>query len=341
VRCGLERPVCFNCSKLSRQCIYRDAVNEPNLSILDTHSETFLAVQLMYHYASHSYLTITYQPKLTTLWKDYIPKLALQHRFLLLEILAFAAHHKLHEVPDDAADFLDLANNYHQQALAEYMVQLNDINEDNCKALFAFSQILVGVASSHLLSRIREGDPVPDILDHFMGTCRLLRGALAIADKTHVWLWASELKPLSHNMMEDSRQIDHSQLHRVFEQHLEILVGQIAAKQAEETASDHGEILTSAVRLASRLPLDAGMPDALNYILSYPIFLDQKFFDLIDQRDHLALVVLGYYCVALHQLRRTWWIAEMGIIVFDEIASVLGNTSTELAWPRAMIKGDD
>src|SRR6186713_1217876 len=86
VRCGLERPICENCNKLSRLCAYPLSWNESKRSPLgreSCQSGSITELELMHHYTAYTYSTITENPVLTQLWKEVVPKHAFRHRFLL------------------------------------------------------------------------------------------------------------------------------------------------------------------------------------------------------------------------------------------------------------------
>ena len=155
VRCSLERPVCQNCSNLSRLCIY------PNPTPENTKQSTsdrilpptaFQEVELMHYYTAYTSVTLTEDPILRTLWREAVQKHAFQHPFLLHGLLAIAAQHRLRHAKNavNSTDLIRAADVYQQDALTSYIRLLNEITGDNCRALFAFSQVIVGIFYSRL-----------------------------------------------------------------------------------------------------------------------------------------------------------------------------------------------
>lgn len=296
----------------------------------------------MHQYTAHTYHTISNSPELIALWRDFIPTLAFRHRFLLLELLAFAAHHKLHQDTDDAESLVEVANTYHQQALTTYIALLDDITEENCQPLFAFSQIIVGVSLYRLTPEFRgQEGPAPCILDSLIGTFRLLKGAFTVAKQANVWLWDSELEPMMHNNTQETPLGGEPGLYATYERHLTVLGRQIEAQIAGDMLKDdRREVLLSAIHLLRDVPLDTDSSvNAMNKIIGYPVFLDTGFVDLLTRRDEAALVVLAHYCVALHELRHVWFVAGMGDAVLEAVTPLIGDGwSHHLRWPRTMIK---
>jgi hypothetical protein len=85
---------------------------------------------------------------------------------------------------------------------------------------------------------------------------------------------------------------------------------------------------------------DGGLPSIFMWIFLCPT----PFFDLISQRDPLALIVLAHYCVALHQHRSIWWVSSWGYRVLDTIYKTLDHHLRYLlTWPVREIgyKGED
>ena len=143
VRCGLGRPVCRNCIELSRACVYAKPIPVQETAKTpfegkNTQSRWVSEVELMHHYTAYTYITLSNDPILASLWKEAVPKHAFQHTFLLQGFLAVAAQHRVHDKRDISADSIDIANFYHQGALSNYINLLSDITEENCHAMFAF-----------------------------------------------------------------------------------------------------------------------------------------------------------------------------------------------------------
>jgi hypothetical protein len=101
------------------------------------------------------------------------------------------------------------------------------------------------------------------------------------------------------------------------------------ANAAHDYEIFHETIQRLEVPLAS-LNHGGGLPSSFMWIFLTPT----AFFDLISQRDPLALIVLAHYCVPLHQLRANWWLSSWGYRVLDMVYKTLdSHLRSSLTWP--------
>ncbi|EFW13523.1 hypothetical protein D8B26_004172 [Coccidioides posadasii str. Silveira] len=343
VRCGLERPTCKNCSRLSRPCAYATPASRQEgaqlpLKCDSCRSRLINEVQLMHHYTAYTYLAMSNNPVLISLWKEVVPKHAFQHRFLLQGLLAVTAQHKLRDKSDDPTDLIDIANIYQQEALSTYISQLNYITEENCHALFAFSQVIVGMSYSRMssgLGEVRISSFITNIVEIF----ELLKGALVVAKEGITWLRAGDLEPMLGPRPEVPL-VRPSAPQRSCVGELSKLSDYISGLMDSSVESKaRVESLLSTIQLLYTLFYDDCEPaDRMNKIVGLPIYFDSKYIDLLRNFDHAALAILSYYGIALHQIRHIWYLDAVGARVVEAAATLVGpGWFPFLRWPQMEI----
>ncbi|ETN45747.1 uncharacterized protein HMPREF1541_09580 [Cyphellophora europaea CBS 101466] len=312
VRCGLERPTCDNCNRLSRDCTYAaETAIKPALSRSPSIApipSAALEVELMHHYTAFTAPTVGHDQHLVSLWRDVVPKHAFKHRFLLLGLFAVAAQHKLHcgkpEFPDE---LFDAASYYYQEALPIYISLLDDINEDNCHALFAFSQLLAGISCSRLSLGFYDQPGSPQsLIDSLVGVFELLKGALAIAKQASTWLNAGDLRDMMNNLPVLDAPEESAAQKPCAEALAALTVRIVGDTEADATAgaSTRAEILLPTIELIRTLLIryPSSGNDGLSKIAGLPVWLDARFYRLLRARDEASLVVLAYYGAVLHRV---------------------------------------
>lgn len=338
VRCSLERPVCYNCNRLARLCAYSDQTNLQSSVSSPSETGTFqpnstLEIELMHHYTAFTSLAISNNPTLTALWRDVVPTIAFRHQFLLQGMFAAAAQHKLHGDASTTPELVEAATHYYQEALSTYIHQLHDINEDNCQALFCFSQLIVGLSYSRLILNAHS------IIPGMIGILELLRGTLTVAQKASPWLNASVLEPMMNNFpaiiiaqpsATDPRTIA-----------LMALSERIASDDSStsNTRKDDIKILESTIRLVHALLLsDPKSQDAMNKIIGLPVWLDARVASLLKVGDQGALAVLAFYGAALARVDDVWFFADVGrSLVHAVAATVTDSWARHLSWPMRAV----
>lgn len=302
-------------------------------------------LELMHYYTAYTYRTMSHNPVLISLWKEVVPRHAFQHPFLLQGLLAVAAHHRLHHDKKtfNSVDLIETANLYQQEALASYIRLLSDITEDNCHALFAFSQIIVGIQYSRLsLGFYPDNRHSPGVIAGMVEIFDLLKGALAIATQAHTWLRAGDLEP----MLGDAPKTPPAEtipatIATPSIKALSALSEHIASQLGvdEDSKTRVSTLLSTIQFLRAAFLEDRKSVDTYNKIAGIPVFFDMNYLRLLKARDEGALVVLAYYGVALHQLGHISFVDAVGAKVVQAVADLVGQEwSTHLVWPQMEIR---
>lgn len=298
----------------------------------------------MHHYTAYTYLTLSNDPILVQLWKYAVPKHAFRYNFLLQGLLAVAAQHRLHDKREVSTDFVNTANFYHQEALSTYIKLITGITEENCHALFAFSQVIVAISYSRLsLGFYEETNLLDGLIAGIVDIFELLKGTLAINDQANTWLRAGDLEPMIRRIPRiqpprpSARRASGLEALSKLSDHIAGQIGNSVELGAR------GASLISTIQLLHTIFLEGFEPvHKLNKIVGLPVFLDSNYFSLLRARDEAALTVLAYYGVALHQIRHVWSFDCIGAKVVQAVACrVSKDWSVHLIWPQIEIRGEE
>ncbi len=133
--------------------------------------------------------------------KDTIIKEALSATYLMYECLAFSARHLSVQGPPEMTNFyLDQAMKLQTRALAIFNESPPSINDENCIAVFMFSNFL---GQHSLVDTLAFRDSsLEKFLDHFINYLSLHRGARAISSENWPFLMNSKLRPIFLEGME-------------------------------------------------------------------------------------------------------------------------------------------
>ena len=360
VRCDLGRPICANCTRLARECVWSEQLSPPasgqasaaqliqppaphSVDSPESWTPNMLDLELMHHFTAFTALGMTDIPAHHHLWTAVVPRLAFQYPFLLHGTLALAALHKRTLATEfQQSTLLEVARDHQQQALSQYIPLLTDINDDNCHALFAFSQIIAAV--SYALLQLSKGrNSAREFIKGIIAAFDLLLGATAIAYEGTEALRRGELAPmmghgpslLDGNMIPLSSEPKGpltSLVHRV--------------KNFEPSHTDDGyeeaeaaEWLVEAVKkltpLFPRLPQTA---PRMSTTIGWPVFMDAGYIAMLKKEEDAALVVLAYYGVTLHKLEHVWWLAGLGASLVHAVSEIVSDEwAPYLIWPKSEV----
>ncbi|RDW65103.1 hypothetical protein BP6252_10754 [Coleophoma cylindrospora] len=221
----------------------------------------------------------------------------MSHQFLMHGILALSALHLAdqHDGPEQKK-YSTIALAHHNQALALFGPELNNINESNFSACIGFSSIIMlfSLGLSRPPPTAKDLSAVNDMGQIFLlirgwqktvevsqsvSSRRLLPVASAINDiPDHIEMGLKHLRDL--NRLKGQRQKGHDT--KTYEEAITSLQSTFRQMDPEKPSPfSHGEFF-------------AGVSD--------------KFFEYWMEHDTFALIILAHYCVCLHYLPRVWWL---------------------------------
>src|SRR5436190_9214791 len=154
-------------------------------------------LELMHHYTTRTYRTLSNNNEHKEIWKTVIPKEALAHPFLMHGLLALAALHLVECSGDEGEGrrmYAELATRHQNLALASFRPELNNITSSNCNAVFAFSSLIAvfAFAFSQSAGNKRTAEPISEVLQDFF----LFRGVEGVLKTSWDSIEKGKLGPL-------------------------------------------------------------------------------------------------------------------------------------------------
>lgn len=255
-----------------------------------------------------------------------ILKQAMQHPFLLHALLALSALH-IADTHSDPQTYTEMATAHHTQGLTLFHSVLTNINENNYSASIAFSSLTFFFYFG--TSRAKLGKVVGiEIVDELAQISMLAKGwheVVDVADGLECRAGSSILKPPtpSTSALSADTELAFSRLCQLIQGHNQDAAVYILAVS----------LLKSVFR-----ELEDGKTDDPNVAGVWIARLPDGFVRLLKEKQDLALVVVGFFCVVLDKVPQVWWLRGWSKGLFGAVWRGVDPIYREvLEWPRQMI----
>jgi hypothetical protein len=333
---------------------------------------------ILYHYEYTTSLTLATDDPAKAAWQAHVPEMANSHDFLVNCVLSVASLHlaRLHEGKEEKSRMNALAAARMNKALTSYRSELLHVTQSNAGALFASATLTAvylfrtaAVDIEELRASIPPGtfEPSQDIVDKVL-SCALrpiwaLRGPLTVLMSGWDWVMSGKMHPVALRkwwpkrripatpsaVEEDARlqQLEPlwSSPDRVWEPH-HVHLSQ-ALQFLRETFA-----LVSQLTLPEMYPPVTAVPYSVDdstvgtltdrgAIFVWLARISREYIQLIEAKDHDALVILAYYSVLPGRVRNVWWLEGLGADMVTAVAMALGREQWHLIeWPASVVGVD-
>jgi len=245
------------------------------------------------------------------LWRVDAPEHAFQHAFFVHEILAFAALHKAHKLPEQRAQYYACGIHHQDLSIRGVRAKLLNVTSDEAAALVATSTLLtlsVFASTGFELNHPEipsSQDPIEGILNIFslmQGMCNVL--AMAQAHVVNSWLAP---------MLQDPREAIPSQpMLQELVQQLPKLISFVENKHDLPNVERElylGVIgnLEPALQICMAPHIDNR---EMRFLFLWPLSLQGDFLGYFRQRHAGALAVIMYYSTILFASQTRYWFME-------------------------------
>lgn len=260
---------------------------------------------------------------------------ALQHPYLLHQLLAFSACHLAFLHPQKAASYSHQAVSLQTRAISLFNTAYangTEVDKDNCVAALIFSSIL----GHHLLAETlakRDHGSLEAFVSHFVQSLDVQRGVRAIAHKSWPLLMKSELEPVILNSS-----MFHSQPARGAHcQRIDELI-----EHSQELGDSDKEACRLAVHFL-QVGFDAVESDqeSSQMMFLWGIMAPPEYSELLKAGRFEARVILVYYAWLLHHGRHKWQVKDAGTYILGMLVRHLGPESRQwIEHPMQMMEKD-
>lgn len=302
-------------------------------------------LELFYNYMMNTAGTMGDE---TGLWSQGVPRLGFQQPGILSLILALSSYQLARLQPLDSSRFLSLAEQHMTPALQSATGLLQHLSSENSSALYitavliCFTAFAKGPSPGDLLIVSNDGQ-VPwlslirgvRLVVHTVGWSYIFSGVLAPCfpkpdegrDKK-----APSPSPLPPNEIEDWR----SSLDGISD-----LIEVCSEQQLRQTYRHDLAELKGCCESTFGKGHHAGVNvDGQMQIVFHWIYqLEDSFVAGLTQKDPIALIILGHFCVLLRTLERYWFLEGWASHIMEEILKSSNASRKWLDWPVRYLKG--
>ncbi|KAL3464574.1 hypothetical protein BJX64DRAFT_275775 [Aspergillus heterothallicus] len=364
VKCDEQGPPCSNCTTRELDCSYSKApvarstakIPESPVSGQDHNTPHFVPhpyqqasgtssgpggassaelrkLELMHKFATETYQSLCNSSADFYIWQMVVPRKALAHDFLMNGILAIASLHIASSMePSGANTYIKTALEYHNQTLTPFRHAIDDINYENCDAVFAHSVVttIIGIALPQLTT---EKNEKVSVTEKIILAAELLQGVSKILSICRPWM---QLKLFSSGG-------DFWERANIgLDADTEAALNNLSALVDEETNADQRTILNDALTLLRQCFTRYANSRDVASILAWTAAVKKGFVDVLRCRQPFALLLLMYWGALLHELHgRVWWAKNSGLALVSELSVELHpyypRWKNILMWPKAKI----
>ncbi|KAK2597387.1 hypothetical protein QQS21_006011 [Conoideocrella luteorostrata] len=365
--CNEGKPVCDNCRRLGTDCVYDRVLplQTPVISMApfrpksaearvaaaisrnidDSHlpdppeskERRILETRLMYQYATSTGSTIAIDDKSRGMYVDLVPRVALTSDALLYCMYSLAALQC--RVVGDLVGLVgrDTHRRYLSMGLREHNAAIATINTESADAICLTSALLRVCAFILLQDRVREPyRPPVEWLMMNASSKAIVRAASELPDGKGSSVAARMLghSPLVSNVQKRFDPAQRRGLEHLLE-HDEVRDAREAwdsdSREAYETTLSY---LGGAIEAAR----EGDRHDGLRRLIIFPMLVQGRFIEMVQEREPRAIVFLAYYFALLALHKDRWWIGEAGALEVRAMAAhSTGHWRSLLQWPLTVV----
>jgi hypothetical protein len=290
-----------------------------------------LDCELTYHWINHTAHSFSADPERTHVWATSFPQLAFKHDFLLHTLLATSSLHLACTTtkPRDHDKYFAACDEHFHWAIKKYRLQLFDLSDQNCEALFACGMLLfLSAFSEKEETESTSSNEMPQMMQPTLAQgIKFMREGRALFKPFLPQIMAGCLGPLLAEPNPSTFMSDDPGILTDFESLCK------GCNEVELRACDQA-IASLKVAYASRA---CGSP--LKMVGSWPLTLSDSFVEMLEAEDARALVILAHFCAVAHASSRCWWATQSQIEGrLKKIEERIGEAWGEwLKWPNYVV----
>ncbi|PGH00593.1 hypothetical protein GX51_05692 [Blastomyces parvus] len=266
-----------------------------------------LDLQLMHHFSTSTYATLSCHPPIRNFWKGPVVQMACGCDYVMRTVLAVSALHLAHHSRDRKEIYTSTALTYHRIAAREAMNLMSNIKKEDANNLFVFSVLTIFFAL---------GGPKGSSGDtFFFEDCSfpewlfLLRGTKSLLELLGPELMEGTLGPMFAQAKRSRRWTEdgHHGADTPMKVPLDELATLVRITVSDEEARGIYAHAIDELRSLSELFADASqlidITDAFTWI--YQVL--DEFLPLLKVPTQESVAIFSYFCVFLKRLEIHWW----------------------------------
>ncbi|KOC16744.1 putative C6 transcription factor [Aspergillus flavus AF70] len=364
VKCGEEKPTCCNCKRHEVDCSFAFSSQTKASNSIDNQisprsrtitplrtpgtihsgppgdngplqaavsSELHIPdLELLHHYTTSTAYTFSLHPLLQTFWRVEVPRIGFTAPYTLRAILAISALHLAFLRPEKMQFYITQASTHHEAALKLATPEMANISPDNSAPLFLLSALSSFISCAKPLKLgnffLLEDNNIADWL-------LLIRGTGTILDFADESLKSGPLASM-FNVRAQHRNFSTSRRHHALEELHQLILTQVQDQHMLHMYIGTLDEMNRSFAMCLEHNLRLETADVFVWLMRVPY----DFLVLLRNYEPLALVILGYFCVLLHQLEWMWCMKGWSTHLLSQIYDQLGPTHRVwIRWPIEQI----
>ncbi|KAH7138831.1 hypothetical protein B0J11DRAFT_26059 [Dendryphion nanum] len=318
---------------LSKFANRSDAI-QPNYWVRD--------LELMHHWVTQAYKTITPRPEFAAIWISYTPKTAVLHHHLMHELLAFSALHMAYLQTDQTRPFYGLGIHHQDLAIRSLRKVLPNMSPDNAGALALTSALLVlTVFASRGMDAV--GKPPGPVIEDLMDVFELIQGILKILMTGAASVFQG---PFAAFMSGAPVHTPSPAVFSHIETHIDYLSNLITARP-DMSVGEKAEV--AGVLMGFRTIL--GMycvphkdSKELRFLFALTLSFSPEFLEKLKARQAPAMAIMSVYAVALRAAENEFWFmqgwAERLMRAIGEVVDETWQGAVKWPWEYVVIEAE-
>jgi hypothetical protein len=278
--------------------------------------------ELLHHYTSATCVILA-RSRNIDIWQVAIPRMALQHDFLMHGILALSALHLSRMQPSHTRKLklTVLASTHEQAALPSFRKHISqnlNFNNDTCDAVFSFSGFVIPFI---LASESSSTSRIPGLEDGAPHWFHAIRGLMALLSGNWSTLAQGPYAPLLAGTGTPAPDII-SYANNPHDSHL-VQVQQLISSYDFSDTQDYVPCqiaMDELRRILSTCKTTWGFKAA--FVL-WPAAVPPEYIRLLHVQHPIALIILAHYCVLLKKIETVWYLRGLGLNLLSSINKVL------------------
>ncbi|KAJ6007254.1 hypothetical protein N7540_011230 [Penicillium herquei] len=263
-------------------------------------------LELMHQFSTETYQSLCVSKSETRTWQILIPRLALQHRFLMNSILGLASLHiATIRGSQDARSYIDTGLEYHSVSLEPFRNLIDHITPDNCDA--AIAQAIVTTAISLTLPQLTAGRENTFRIHNILTVFELLQGVKRIFTLSQPWI----------NLELFSKGIFWKDKLGILDIDTDAALKQLVVLNQQATinsSSVHPRVNMDVINHLRYCFMKFSCSPDPAPVLAWLAAVDKDFIQNIRRREPFSLLILAHWGILLKELdeQRWWWARDSG-----------------------------
>lgn len=241
----------------------------------------------------------------------------LNYPFVLDAVLAVAALHKAYTEPQHSKKYMSACLYYQNQCLCGYQEQLTNINEDNCSAMFAVSALVhcLNIAISRGGPTLLPTPPIETLLLQI----KLGRGIKIVLHANWEVVRSAHYKDI-FNPFEASTPPD-----AINSPEVSYAMEELRRCVEEDKTSDSTtrDVYAKSIETLENDFKNVEQGENLAAVSAWPITIDDKVAELLEERDPLMLLICVHYGALCLHIHDRWWAHNFGCRLIWDLSEML------------------